>query len=451
MINSAAGTAICEAASSPTAVHKTTMIKRTRFVVTAVVSSLVTLAGVLIALNFTTGEKNVERQLPRLYAAHDPQFRRAMGALLGPQIVGGNRAQELLNGDQIFPAMLAAIRSAQRSITFETYIYWSGDIGREFATALAERARAGVQVHVLLDWVGSAKIDDAFLQEMEAAGVEIRKFHEPEWYTLARLNNRTHRKLLVVDGKTGFTGGVGIAPKWTGSGQDAAHWRDSHFSIEGPAVAQMQAVFMDNWLKVSGKVMHGEAYFPALQRAGNSDAQVFSSSPSGGSESMQLMYLLAITAADRSIDLSSAYFVPDDLATRAMTDALKRGVRIRIITPGEIIDTDTVRAASRGSWGPLLEAGAEIYEYQPTMYHCKAMIVDKLLVSVGSTNFDNRSFKLNDETNLNVYDTAFAERQTQVFEDDLRRSRLVTHKAWSDRPWKEKLMERLALLLGSQL
>ena len=428
-----------------------TMIKKTRLALTIAITLVLTVISVLIALNFTSGEKNVERKLPRLYQAQDPQFHRAMGSLLGPGILGGNRVRELLNGDQIFPAMLAAIRSAERSITFETYIYWAGDIGRAFADALAERARAGVKVHVLLDWVGSAKIDDDLLKEMQAAGVDVRKFHEPAWYNLTRMNNRTHRKILVVDGKTGFTGGVGIAPKWTGSGQDADHWRDSHFLIEGPVVAQMQAVLMDNWLKVTGDVMHGEAYFPALPSVGTSNAQVFSSSPSGGSESMQLMYHLSITAAARSIDLSSAYFVPDELTSKALIQALERGVKIRVITPGEIIDTETVRAASRGKWGPLLQAGAEIYEYQPTMYHCKAMIVDSLLVSVGSTNFDNRSFRLNDEANLNIFDPAFAARQTQVFEDDLSRSKRVTFEGWSNRPWQEKLKERLALLVESQL
>ena len=427
------------------------MIKKKRFVMTIVFTVLLTLAAVLVVANFSTGEKNVQRELPRLYPASSPQFLRAMGSLLGPAIVGGNRVQELLNGDQIFPSMLSAIRGAQNSITFETYIYWSGNIGREFADALSERARAGVKVHVLLDWVGSAKIDDVFLQKMEAAGVEIRKFHKPHWYNWGRMNNRTHRKLLVVDGKTGFTGGVGIAPQWTGAGQDADHWRDSHFKLEGPAVSQMQAVFMDNWLKVTGHVMHGEPYFPALQPVGNSLAQVFSSSPAGGSESMQLMYQLSITAADKSIDLSSAYFVPDELTSKVLIEALRRGVKIRIIMPGKIIDTDTVRAASRGTWGPLLQAGAEIYEYQPSMYHVKAMVVDKLLVSVGSTNFDNRSFRLNDEANLNVFDAAFAERQAQVFEDDLKRSRRVSYEEWAGRPLKEKLLERLALLLGSQL
>jgi cardiolipin synthase A/B len=427
------------------------MMKKARFVLTIAITLILTLASVLIALNFTSGEKNVERKLTRLYQTQDPQFHRAMGSLLGPGILGGNHVQELLNGDQIFPAMLGAIRAAKHTITFETYIYWAGDIGREFADALAERAKAGVKVHVLLDWVGSAKIDDALLQKMQAAGVDVRKFHKPAWYNLARLNDRTHRKILVLDGKTGFTGGVGIAPKWTGSGQDPEHWRDSHFLIKGPAVAQMQAVFMDNWLKVTGDVMHGDAYFPALVPVGKSEAQVFSSSPSGGSESMQLMYHLSITAAERSIDLSSAYFVPDDLTSKALIQALARGVKIRVITPGEIIDTDTVRAASRGRWGPLLQAGAEIYEYQPTMYHCKVMIVDSLLVSVGSTNFDNRSFRLNDEANLNIFDTTFASRQTQVFEEDLRRSKRVTFEAWSNRPWQEKLKERLASVLETQL
>jgi cardiolipin synthase A/B len=427
------------------------MIKKTRFALTIAITLILTLASVLLALNFTSGEKNVQRKLDRLYQTQDPQFHRAMGSLLGPGILGGNRAKELLNGDQIFPAMLAAIRGAERSITFETYIYWAGDIGREFAAALADRARAGVKVHVLLDWVGSAKIDEALLKEMQAAGVDVRKFHKPAWYNLARMNNRTHRKILVVDGKTGFTGGVGIAPKWTGAGQDAEHWRDSHFLIEGPVVAQMQAVFMDNWLKVAGDVMHGEAYFPALPAVGKSDAQVFSSSPSGGSESMQLMYHLSITAAERSIDVANAYFVPDDLTSQALIQALQRGVKVRIITPGEITDTETVRSASRGRWGPLLQAGAEIHEYQPTMYHCKVMIVDSLLVSVGSTNFDNRSFRLNDEANLNLFDPDFAARQTQVFEDDLRRAKRVTFEAWMNRPWKEKLKERLASVLETQL
>ena len=430
---------------------------------TIVLTAALTLAATLLVLNFTGGEKKVDEQVHHEYALHDPQFQRALGVLLGPPITEGNRFQALHNGDQIFPPMLDAIRSARESITFETYIYWSGDIGRAFADALSERARAGVKVHVLLDWVGSAKIDEDFLKEMEASGVVIRKFHKPSWYDIARMNNRTHRKLLVVDGRVGFTGGVGIAPEWTGNAQDPDHWRDSHYRVEGPVVAQMQSVFMDNWIKTSGEVLHGERYFPALKpveaaaRAvadgaqSGGRAQVFSSSPTGGSESMHLMYLLAIAASTRTIDLSSAYFVPDTLTIEALVAATKRGVRVRIITPGPLIDAQTVRRASRASWGPLLEAGVEISEYQPTMFHCKVFTVDGLLVSVGSTNFDNRSFRLNDEANLNIYDEAFAAQETRVFEEDLKRATRLTHAAWKARPWHEKAMEHLSSLLATQL
>lgn len=412
---------------------------------------VLTLAATLLALNLTSGEKKLDEQIKREYTLHDPQYQRALGVMLGPPITEGNRFKALYNGDQIFPPMLAAIRGAKQSITFETYIYWSGDIGQAFADALAERARAGVKVHVLLDWLGSAKVDEGFIREMERAGVEIRKFHKPDWYDIARMNNRTHRKLLVVDGRIGFTGGVGIAPEWTGDAQDAEHWRDSHFQVEGPVVAQMQAVFMDNWVKVAGDVLHGARYFPALAPVGDGRAQMFSSSPSGGSESMHLMYLLSIAAATRTIDLSSAYFVPDDLTVGALVAALQRGVRVRIITPGPIIDSKTVRSASRAAWGPLLEAGAQISEYQPTMFHCKVFTVDGLLVSVGSTNFDNRSFRLNDEANLNIYDEAFAKAQTEQFERDLQQSQRLTLEAWKERPLREKAIERVAALLADQL
>lgn len=412
---------------------------------------ILTLICVLIAVNFTSGEKKIERRIERLYSLEDPRFRHELGALLGPPFVGGNRHMVLRNGDEIFPAMLTAIRSARTSITFETYIYWSGDIGREFAEALTERARHGVKVHVLLDWIGSAKMDTQLIDGMVAAGVQIEKFHPPHWSHLGRLNNRTHRKLLVVDGQVAFTGGVGVAPQWTGHAQDPDHWRDTHFQVEGPVVAQMQAVFLDNWIKVTGDVLHGPDYFPDLAPVGNALAQMFSSSPSGGSESMQLMYLFAITSASRSIDLSASYFVPDELTLRALVEAMKRGVKLRIIVPGEHIDSETVRSASRARWGLLLASGAVIAEYQPTMFHCKVMVVDGLLVSVGSTNFDNRSFRLNDEATLNIIDADFAKTQTAIFEADLNRSRQITYTEWRARPLREKIAERLAALFGSQL
>jgi cardiolipin synthase A/B len=417
----------------------------------AVASMLLALGGVFLALNLSSGERKIEQQLEPLYGTEDPQFRRAMSALLGPPIIDGNRTEVLLNGDAIFTSMLQAIRQARRTITFETYIYWSETIGREFADALIERARAGVKVHVLLDWVGSAKMEQRFLDEMKAAGVQIERFHKPHWAHLGRLNNRTHRKVLVVDGEVGYTGGVGIADKWRGNAQDRDHWRDTHFRVEGPVVAQMQAVFMDNWIKATGRVLHGEAYFPELKPRGDHAAQMFSSSPTGGSESMHLMYLMALTAARRTIHLSSSYFVPDELATKALIDAARRGVKVQVLVPGPDIDTEVVRKASRARWGPLLEAGVRIAEYQPTMFHCKVLVVDGLMVSVGSTNFDNRSFRLNDEANLNVIHAEFARQQIEIFERDLAQSRLVTLQAWQQRPRREKAIEHAASLLGDQL
>jgi cardiolipin synthase len=414
-------------------------------------SILATLIVTLLVINFSGGEKQIKQEIPRLYSVADPQFQRSMGIMLGPQIVEGNKITALLNGDEIFPAMLAAIRGAKETINFETYIYWSGDIGREFADALSERARAGVKVHLLIDWVGSAKMEEKDLEEMRQAGVEVRQYHPLRWYNLGRINNRTHRKLLVVDGKVGFTGGVGIAEQWTGKAQDPEHWRDSHFRAEGPVVAQMQAVLIDNWTKTTGKVLHGATYFPKLSPAGNARAQVFSSSPSGGSESMHLMYLLAITAAERNIQISASYFVPDEMTRTALVDARKRGVRVQLILPGKHIDTETVRSSSRGMWGELLQAGVEISEYEPTMYHCKVMIVDDLLVSVGSTNFDDRSFQMNDEANLNIYDADFARAQVVIFERDLKSARRITYEQWLNRPWKDKAWEEVASWLGPLL
>ena len=415
------------------------------------ITSVVTIFAAVVVLNFSTGEKKIERRIERLYGVRDPAYARAMGVLLGPAILAGNRIEVLVNGDRIFPGMLAAIRGATTSITFESFIYWSGATGQEFAEALVERARAGVKVHLLVDWIGSSKMEDRLLDVMEQGGVEIRRFHQPHWYNLARLNNRTHRKVLVTDGVVGFTGGVGISDLWRGDAQDANHWRDTHFKVEGPVVAQMQSVFLDNWTKATGAVLHGDDYFPALVPVGPVPAHMFSSSPSGGSESMQLMYMLAITAAAESILVSSAYFVPDVLTVQTLVAALKRGVDVQIITPGASIDTETVRRASRAVWGDLLEAGAKIYEYTPTMYHCKVMIVDELMVSVGSTNFDNRSFRHNDEANLNIYDADFARQQVAIFREDLARSRQITFQEWQQRPWTEKVWENTTALLRSQL
>jgi cardiolipin synthase len=411
-------------------------------------------AGVLLVLvvaNLSSSSKKIERKIEHLYGVRDPQFVRSMGSLLGPPLVPGNRVRALCNGDEIFPSMLEAIHAARRTICFETFIYWSGSIGREFAEALSERARAGVRVHVVLDWLGSDRIDESLVKMMSEAGAEVVRYHPLRWYNVGRLNNRTHRKLLIVDGRVGFTGGVGIADEWLGHAEDPEHWRDSHFRLEGPAVAQMQAAFTDNWMETCAEVLHGEDYFPPLEPAGPQAAQLFRSSADDGSESVRLMYLLSVASAVGSVRLANSYFVPDSLAVRMLVDAQRRGAQVEIIVPGRHIDQKVVRRASRSLWGPLLEAGVAIYEYQPTMFHVKVMVVDEIWTSVGSTNFDNRSFRLNDEANLNICDAEFAAAQARIFEEDKARSRRITLEEWRRRPWRERAIERLAGLLRLQL
>ncbi|MGM0678153.1 phospholipase D-like domain-containing protein [Ectothiorhodospira marina] len=415
--------------------------------ITALATSLV----LVFLQNFKTPEKAVERKVAHRHAVSDPQFRREMSVLMGPSIVQGNRVTALQNGQEIFPAMLLAIRSAQTSITFETHIYWSGEMGEAFSQAFSERARAGVPVSVIIDWVGSNKMEPSLLDSMQAAGVRVQRYRPLHWYHIGRMNNRTHRKLLVVDGCIGFTGGVGIADQWTGDGGDPDHWRDTHYRIEGPVVAQLQAAFNDNWIKTTGQVLNGPSYFPALQGHGDMDAHVFVASPSGGSESMHLMYLLAIAASEVTIDLAASYFVPDRLLIRALIAARGRNVRVRILLPGPHIDAFTVKIASKADWGELLHAGAEIHVYQPTMLHTKLLIIDAEFVSVGSTNFDMRSIRLNDEASLNIYSTAFATQTTAVFEDDLLRAEPYSLAYWQRRSWREKVSERILLPIRSQL
>ena len=407
--------------------------------------------AVLLIANLSLGDKQIEQRVETLYAVSDAQFRRNMNVMFGPPLAAGNRARALVNGDAFFADMLKSIRGAQQTITFESYIWWSGEIGAEFTRALIERARAGVKVHLLFDALGSGKIDDEAVKAMKAAGVEVEKYNPWSPTTLARINNRTHRKIMVVDGRIGYTGGAGIGDEWRGNAQSPRHWRDTQFRVEGPVVGQIQAAFIENWIEVTGRVLHGEGYFPELERAGAQSAQFIVTSPGGGSESMQLMYLASIAAAAKSVKLSAAYFVPDGVEVRTLAAAAKRGARVQIIVPGPQTDSPLVRRASRSTWGELLKAGVEFYEYQPTFFHCKVMVVDDLWVSVGSSNFDARSFSVNDEANLNVYDREFAAEQARIFEEDLRRSRRVTYEEWANRPWTEKLWESTLGLFSSQL
>lgn len=370
--------------------------------------------------------KHFRTEVASLYSAASPEFRQATGSLLGPNFVAGNKIVTLANGDQIFPAMLKAIRGAQRSIDFETYVFWDGDIARQFSEALAERARAGVKVNAILDAQGTSRMGVENLARLQDAGVNVEKYHSILWWDIRRFNNRSHRKLLIIDGKIAFVGGVGIANEWAGNAQSPEHWRDNHYKVTGPVVAQLQGIFMDNWLKTRGEVLHGSEYFPPLAASGSYLAQGFKSSPRLGDNNITLMYLLAIASAQETLRIENAYFLPDALTRRGLEAAARRGVRVEVIMPGKHIDQKLVRAASRRHWPELLKAGVKLYEYQPTMVHVKLMIVDDIFVSVGSGNFDNRSVRLNDEANLDVLDRGFAREQIRLFERDKGHSREIT-------------------------
>ena len=395
--------------------------------------------------------KGIQYNVEHLYSVDDPQFLRSMGALVEPGILESNKVTPLVNGIQIFPPMLKAVRSAKKSICLETYIYWSGEIGEQFTEALVERAKAGVKVHVIIDWIGSRKIDNSLLDQMVDAGAEVERYNPLVWYAPTRINHRDHRKLLVVDGRIGFIGGAGLADIWQGNADAPGHWRDSMYQLEGPAVAQLQAAFMDNWTKTTARVLDGDDYFPTLAPAGDQPAQVFKSSPRDGTEDVRLMNLIAIAAARKNIRLSASYYVPDRLTSQEFIEAAQRGVKVEIIVPGSRMDSVIVKHASRGKWGPLLKAGVRIYEYQPTMFHCKSMIVDDVFVSVGSANFGNRSFRLNDEANLNVYSREFAESQIRVFEEDKAQCQEMTYKKWRHRSLWKRFLEVITAPFRSQL
>ena len=412
---------------------------------------LVGIAALWIGANLSTAEKRLLYRPKRLYASGDPDFRRALGILLGPPLVSGNRITTLINGDRIFPPMLAAIRAAKTSVTFETFVF-RDPIGGEFCEALSAAAQRGVSVCILLDWMGSRGMDANLLEATRKAGCDLQLYHPPTWFHLGRLNNRTHRKVMIVDGAIGFTGGVGMGNEWLGDAQDEAHWRESHYQVEGPVVAQMQAVFVDNWIKATGRVLHGPQFFPTTYvNAGDMDAQMFGSSPVGGSESMHLMILLALTAAQKSIDIENAYFVPDLLTADALAAAARRGVRVRIVVPGRYTDARVGRWAAQALYGGLLHAGVELYEYQPTMIHCKVLVVDGMWTSVGSANFDDRSFRLNDEANLNVFSSDLAAEQIRYIETDMASSKRMVLRRWARRSSTRRIYENLALLVRSQL
>jgi cardiolipin synthase len=379
------------------------------------------------------------------YAASDPRFLQRVGQLLDTTTVGGNRVREYINGDAFFPIMLEAIRSAQHSITLATYIYWRGEAGRQFSEALCERARAGVRIRVSLDWIGSRCLDRSELAELRATGAEVRFYNSFSLLHPLRVNHRDHRKILVVDGRLGFIGGAGIGDVWLGNAHTAKHWRDGFYRVEGPVVAQLQSVFVENWTKITGEVESGDRFFPELTAAGTDPAHVFSNTAGAGTDRVRLFYLLAFASARENIRIAMAYFIPCKAIRQALIDAARRGVEVEIIVPNSRNNNQAARHMSRRHYGDLLKAGVRIFEYQPSMYHVKCLIVDDALVSVGSANMDERTFRHNDEANLNILSPNFAASQIRVFEADKQRAHEITRADWKKRSPLSRLAECLLI------
>jgi cardiolipin synthase len=379
-------------------------------------------------------------------------FLHATEAITGAPISVGNDIELLINGDQIFPAFLDTIAGAQRSLNLLTYVYWRGDIAHDVAGVLAERARAGVAVNVLLDAFGTVKMEPRLIREMRDAGVTIARFRPPKPYAVRRLTNRTHRKLLVADGNVGMIGGVGIAEEWTGNAHDPDHWRDTHLRVRGPIVRGLQGAFAENWLEATGDVLVGPDYLPTLEAAdGAGPMQVVRSSAGVGDTNVEALYFLAIACARESLDLTAAYFAPRPAFVDALAQAARRGVRVRILVPGPNMDKQFVRIAGRAVYDELLAAGARIWEYCPTMLHAKTMTVDGVWASVGSVNFDNRSFQLHDEATLCVQSTEFAAQLTEQFERDLDVSEEIRERRWNGRPLHQRVAEQTLVRFRREL
>lgn len=409
--------------------------------------------GVIAVLGFyfwKTSARLLREPIAVNYGPADPPFLNAMGPLVGAEFTSGNSLELQVNGDAFFPSMLDAIRKAKQTITLETYIWTPGHISEQFIFALMDRARAGVKVHILVDGMGTLKFKDDDRDRLKEAGVEIYKYGRQHWWEVKpNINHRTHRKILVVDGKVGFTGGMCIDDSWEGNAENEKVWRETQVRVEGPAVRQLQSAFAANWLQTTSGLLLGEGYYPKVGSSGSNVAHVYKSGPADGPEAARIGYLFAIAAARKSIDIAQAYFVPDELATESLIAARERGVKVRIIVAA-INDSKFGRAVSRSRWQPLLEAGVEMYQYLPSMYHPKTMAVDDLLVTVGSANFDNRSFRINDEVILNALDRGVAAEHKRIFENDLKRSKQVTLEEHLNRPFYIKAVDGVAGLFRSQ-
>jgi cardiolipin synthase len=381
-----------------------------------------------------------------------PAFLAACEALTAAPVSYGDDLDVLINGDEIFPVFLDTIRNAKHTVNLETYVYWRGDIASDVAGCLCEKAREGVEVNVLLDAVGTLKMDSSLIDDLRDAGVHVARFRPPRPYAVRRLNNRTHRKLLIADGRVGMIGGVGIAEEWTGNAEDPDHWRDTHARVTGPVVRGLQGAFAEHWLEATGQVLVGPEHLPDLKRVdGGGPMQLVRSSAGVGDTNVEALYFLALACAKKSIELTAAYFAPRPAFVEALCDAAARGVDVRVLVPGEHIDKQFVRVAGRAAYEKLLDCGVRLFEYGPTMLHVKTLVVDGAWSTVGSVNFDNRSFQLHEEATLCVQSEAVATRLTEQFERDLLVSEEIHEKRWTGRPLLQRAREQAMVLARREL
>jgi len=382
-----------------------------------------------------------------------PEFARLVGLILGSEPQPGTQVEVLTNGNQFYEAELAAIRDASRFICLEAYIFQKGEIASRFIDALTERARAGVEVRILLDAIGSFNTWRHTFRDVITAGGQVCWYNNFRWHNLPRLNNRTHRELVIVDGRIAFLGGAGIADHWWKSkGKRHPQWRDTMFRVEGRAACSLFSVFAENWLESSGELLMGGKYYPECEVRGHTPAFVIGSTPSYGQGTRaRMLFQVLMASATRTIDLTTPYFLPDRAARRELVRAMsERGVQVRILVPGKHSDHLLTRRSSRRLYGYLLRHGAKVYEYRPSMLHAKVLVVDGTWSVVGSTNFDHRSFGINDEVNLAACDTQLSARLEEDFRRDVANAQRVTYRRWRDRPFIERISEWIGWILERQ-
>ncbi len=425
----------------------------------SVPTSLVALGGIALAFMAVVLLAGIFAPMPRYTIAgaeelppnDTSKFLNLLESLVDAQVNRTGIIKVLPNGPCFYPAELDAIRAAKQSINLEAYVFQRGQISSLYIEAMAERARAGVRVNIVLDAFGAASVTKSYFRSLLEAGGKVRWYNGITWYRLTRLDNRTHRELLIVDGTVGFIGGAGVADQWYSGAHGKPRWRDTMVRVEGEAVPNLQATFAENWLTASGELLVGNAYFPEISCTHPTIALVINSTPTiGGSTRARVLFQLLLASAQKSISITTPYFLPDKGLMQELCNAVERGVKVRILVPGRKSDHLVTRSTSRGGYGPLLKAGAEVYEYHPSMIHAKVLCIDALWSVVGSTNFDNRSFGINDEVNLAVKDAAVATRLEQDMLTDLQESRRISLDAWRHRPVSERATELLGWVFERQ-